>query len=192
MLAVASYASQVKALSLTRDTELAWVLVTIVIILVVYYIWYDTLDAHFGVVSHSARIKSLENQINKIVGRKLMIWETVVAPKLWGSAHPFPGVVHPVRPMLFYQGILMFLIAVAFPFYVYYEAWKLPETTVPFKAILIAAAVFSVGSLGVGFYVWDRLNRRLSDRTVEFINKYWEPDAAPRDISPSVARIEQA
>jgi hypothetical protein len=175
MIAILSTAVHFPQFTLQNGTKRWWVLLTVVIVAVIYYLWYDTLDAHFAVVSHSARIKSLENQVNTIVGRKLLIWDTVVAPRLWGSWHPFKGVFHPVRLMLLYQVFLMCLIAVLFPLYVYYTAWMFPESTVRFKVCVALLAVSVLASLAVAVYVGYGLDRHLSDRLGDFINEHWEP-----------------
>jgi hypothetical protein len=191
IVGTAALAFNVQSLQLTNGTKKWWALLTLVAISVIYYIWYDTLDAHFAVVSHSARIKSLETQINKVAGRELLIWETVIAPKLWQPAHPFKGlrpfkgVIHPVRLMLLYQAFLMLIVAVAFPLYIYYLAWNFPETSLRFKVFLVCATIFAIASMGAAYYVWDGLNRRLNDNIVEFIGKHWEPDVVRARVDGS-------
>jgi hypothetical protein len=70
MIAIVSLTVQFDKFKLQNETKRWWVLLTLFVIAVTYYLWYDTLDAHFAVVSHSARIKSLEDEINKIVWKK--------------------------------------------------------------------------------------------------------------------------
>jgi hypothetical protein len=175
MIAIGTVTFQFPWFRLQNDTKWWWILLTGVAIGVTYYLWYDTLDAHFAVVAHSARIKTLEDQVNKIVGRKILIWETVVAPKLWRSPHPFKGVWHPVWFMLLYQWFLMLLIAGLFPLYVYYTAWRFPESSILFESFLATLAFIALAFIAMAFYVWYGLNWHLSNKTVEFIRKHWEP-----------------
>jgi hypothetical protein len=182
MIAVIT-ASHYTEFKLNGDTKEGWVLATVIIMAATYYIWYDTLDAHFAVVSHSARIKTLENQINKIAGRDLLVWERVIAPKLWGSARPFKGVLHPVRPMLAFQALLMVALAAGFPVSVYIVAWRLSDGAVRFKALLVCLTLLSVALIGLAYYVWWGLNYRLNDRIVEFVDKHWQPDMVRGDAA---------
>lgn len=177
---------QTERFKLQDSTKWWWIMATLFVMCVTYYIWYDTLDAHFAVVSHSARVKSLEAQINKIVGRKILIWETEIAPMLWGSPHPLKGVWHPVWFMLLYQSILMFLIAVAFPLYVYFVIWNFPASIWSLKTILIALALVSVVSMATAYYVWHGINRHLGRGIAQFVNEHWEPDERAETPAESV------
>jgi hypothetical protein len=72
----------------------------------------------------------------------------------------------------------MFLIAVAFPLYVYITAWNFPESTVRFKIVLFVLGLISIASMAFAYFVWDGLNRRLGRGIAQFISRNWEPEEA--------------
>jgi hypothetical protein len=158
---------------LSPNTKYVWLSVCFIIVTITYYLLYDVLESSFAVECISERIISLENRINEIMGGRGLIWESVIVKKIVSSARPFPGVIHPFVCELAYAGILVIIISVLIPLYVYYSALTLEHNGIKDYVIIGLSAVYSILSF-VGFiFMAIKLHTRVRLALKDLIQKEW-------------------
>jgi hypothetical protein len=100
---------------LTRDPQLSfgdykalWIGLSFFITTVTSYLIYDVLEANFAVQALSERIVVIEERINRLIASNVLVWESVVAARLWSPVWvPKVNIFHPVMLMLLYVAVAL-------------------------------------------------------------------------------------
>ncbi len=134
-----AYVASNQKLFPTPDNWWAWWALTTFIPLVSNYLLFDIVETQYATILLGERLATIEEQINELAGKHLLIWESSVSPLFWQTFRPIPGVINPD----WFLGALGFLISAAIcvgvPAVVYHQLlWPLATSTGRQVALLLA------------------------------------------------------
>jgi hypothetical protein len=169
LVAAISFLWTTNRLQFDDQSKYIWMGFAIFLTTVTFYFVHDTLEANFAVQALSERIATIEDQINRLLDTKVLIWESVVAKKFWTPLRPAKGILHPIPIMMFYE-VLMIIMIIGFTLFVYVRIWMLPTSGTCLKIGLALSALYSAGSLLLSIYVWRGINRTLRKEVRKLID----------------------
>jgi hypothetical protein len=133
------------------DTALVWLAGTFGLISLVCYLVYDNADPLYQISVISERLKTLEEEINRLAGKSVLIWETQLSERFNDRPKPLPGVLHPIWLLQLYVTFLIAFVIIIIPCAICVSLWASPLTTyVGWKhAFIVVNFGYAIGSAGV-------------------------------------------
>lgn len=116
-----------------------------VLITIADYMVFDLLESYFTISAVAALLAVLEEQINAIMGKRLLLWESEISGMLLWRA--IPGAWNPGRLTAVGSAILMFIVFVVLPFVIDYILWERSELSRDWQLIFVSVVfLYSLGS----------------------------------------------
>lgn len=131
-----------------------WWLVTLISV-IGNYLFLDIFEAQYCVILFGERLSLIEEEINKLAGKRILIWETSGSPWFFGKSYLLKGIqkgiVHPDYVLAFYMGLLVLVVTVIAPAYAYYLICKSSEGQKYLYIEYASWAGFLLSLLATGF-----------------------------------------
>ncbi|HEV7516558.1 MAG TPA: hypothetical protein VGR07_09690 [Thermoanaerobaculia bacterium] len=151
ILAAAAYVIAHAELLPTQQNWWLWWLATTLIPVMANYLTFDIFESQYAMILLGERMATIEEDINRIVGRRILIWEVFGSPKFWEDFRPVPGVINPDWFLGSLGMIIAIYIEILVPAILYFFLWCLAEGWTQ-HAIVIAGALLTVTLFSVSTY----------------------------------------
>lgn len=158
--------------ALANDTKYYWIFFMVLVTTVTYYLLYDVFDSVFSINVVAELLAALERRVNKMAKADILMWDRITE-SLYGSAHPFGGVLQPLWMVSIYQIIGLFMITIFLPLFVYYQAWMKSDGGICISFWVVLCSLYSIGSALIAVYAGLGVMVRLRGRARETIEKNW-------------------
>jgi hypothetical protein len=147
-----------------------WMLVTFIPI-IANYLLLDIVEAQYATIILSERLATIEEEVNCLAGRRLLIWETSVVPRFWQSFRPLPGVINPDWFLGILGWIIALSISVGIPSVVCYQLlWPIAITLWMHTAVIISGTFAVICTLTSGICMYKSI-LRLRNRPRDLFRK---------------------
>jgi hypothetical protein len=113
------------------------------------YLAFDIIESQYAIILIGERLATIEEEINRSVGRRLLIWETMVSPTFWQGIRPMKGVINPDWFLSVFGGMIALSDAVVIPTLLYRILWNVGANGVWRRAALILGVMLAVGGLAI-------------------------------------------
>ncbi|HZF11899.1 MAG TPA: hypothetical protein VFE33_24195 [Thermoanaerobaculia bacterium] len=150
ILAAAAYVISNPATVPNNKNWWLWWLATTLFPVMANYLIFDIIESQYAMILLGERMATIEEDVNRIAGCRLLIWETFGAPMFWQSFRPMPGVINPDWFLSSFGLIIATSMAVVIPSFLYYLLWNVSggstrhASVIAGLVIMIAAMAASV------------------------------------------------
>lgn len=148
------YVNNDYSLAISDETATLWILLLLAATTVICYLLYAILEAIFAMHALGEYLSSVENRLNRVAGRKIIVWESEVVGKLYNGLFPFRNVPLPLSLMNIYVWLAVFALVVCFPLYVYFVIFTLPSSSFMGRTVVVLSALYSVFSFFLATYAF--------------------------------------
>jgi hypothetical protein len=154
LLAAGAYIiSNSKILYPGRENWWIWWLGTTILPVMCHYLIFDIIESQYALILLGERLATLEEEVNERVGRRLLIWDSLVSPLFWQGPRPMPGVINPDWFLSLYGLIIAFFDAVALPSLLYGMLWRVRDSSsLGMRAAIFCGIGFMALSMSVSLY----------------------------------------
>jgi protein-S-isoprenylcysteine O-methyltransferase Ste14 len=120
----------------------------------------------------SGRLRDIESKINSISRSRLLIWESAVIPKFFGSVYPHPGVLNPGPIWASMLGVIFVVIGLFPSIYTDICLWQLSQgqhwimKTAVIVGLLVQLLAICI-SIYVSYSVMAKMRERVSRWFIE-------------------------
>lgn len=112
------------ALTPSNDTWLIWCIGLFVLSLTANYLFLDVIDPQYAILTLADRLGTIEHELNRTAGRRILVWESGAAAKAYSGSFPYPKVLNPNIMIAICGMSLFFIMALAIPGYGYLMVYK--------------------------------------------------------------------
>jgi hypothetical protein len=141
--------------SISLATAWPWCILVLCFTTIANYFLFDVIESQYAIQVLAARAKILEEKINELAHKRVLIWETAGAELFW-SKKKIVGIAYPTRYLLIYQALIVVGFTLFLPLYVYWSLLSLNLENCWFSALVIVGMIYCLGSFAL--VVWTTWN----------------------------------
>jgi hypothetical protein len=142
LLAAGTYVLAHSSLFPSEDNWWIWWLGATIIPVMCHYLIFDIIESQYAMILLGERLAVLEEEINEKLGRRVLIWDSLVSPLFWQGIRPMPGVLNPDWFLSFFSLIIAFFDAIAVPSLLYFLLWRVRNVH---SLVMVAAVLCGIG-----------------------------------------------